>query len=68
MHESRGRMKTGRPLLSIVEFVVLITSPAQSTGYTPFFLEFWLSPVYSESISSEKQMIATIETVKPFSL
>ena len=39
-------MKTGKQFLSIVEFVVN-NSPAQSTGYTPFFLNFWLSPMYS---------------------
>ena len=46
LHESR-EYENWETKLAIVEFVVN-KSPMQSTGYTPFFSKFWVSPLYSD--------------------
>ena len=52
--------------LSIVEFVIN-SSPAQSTGYTPFFLNFGYHPCKPVDILRDSEE-STVETVKQFSL
>ena len=65
MHESRD-YENWETILSIVEFVVN-NSPAQSTGYTPFFLNFGYHPCTPIDILREADE-TTIETVNQFTL
>ena len=65
MHESRD-YANWETILSIVEFVVN-NSPAQSTGYTPFFLNFGYHPCTPIDILRESDE-TTIETVNQFTL
>ena len=61
-----GSTKTGRTNLAIVEFVVN-NSPTQSTGYTPFFLNFGYHPCTPIDILKEAEE-TTNETVNQFTL
>ena len=65
LHEERTYEDWER-LLSMVEFVIN-SSPAQSTGYTPFFLNFGYHPCTPVDILRDSEE-STVETVKQFSL